>query len=231
MLIIVITDATPTARATITEQVDEVQEGTFVPPNKPPPTLKSLTNKRTHVTNHRYNRLIRFPKAGKNSSRIRSISGSESSAYYITPEHDNNDGVEYYGEFDEEHIETPYVDESESLIYTDSHYGAESDIYLQQQRKQQMFITSSSLELQADKEGTHARKAANTINATNQMVHSQHKYQNCVLRSKYDNAVLKPTSKKATIDTDSTPYYQEIIATRELGTEYTNAEILESTAV
>ena len=153
---------------------------------------------------------------------MRATSGSESSAYYIIPDHDKDDRIEYYGE---EHTEDPYLDESESLVYTDSHYGAESDIYLQQQRKEQAFVRSSSLELQSEEEGARARKAASTINAVN---HSQHNYQNCVPKGKYDNAVLSPTSEEITA---STPYYQEIVATRELKTEYTNADVLESTAV
>ena len=151
---------------------------------------------------------------------MKSTSGSESSAYYIIPDHDKVDGIVYYGE---EHTGDPYIDdETESLIYTDSHYGAESDIHLQQQRKQQEFVRSSSLGLESDEEGARARKAVNVVN------HSQHKYQNCVPKGKYDNAVLSPTSEEIT---DSTPYYQEIIATRELKTEYTSADILESTAM
>ena len=203
-----------------TEQGDE---GKFVPPNKPPPTLIS----RTLTTSHHYSRLIRSqPKTGKNSER--SASGSEHD--YI------DDGMEYYVEFDDERMENPYVDESESLVCTDARYGAESDFYFQQQqqkqRKQQSFVRSSSLELESDKEGTHTREAADTVNSTNLMVNSpQHAYQNWLPKSEYDNVRLKPTSKKSKRETGSTSYDQETTDTKELETVYANAEILENTAI
>ena len=206
-----------------TEQGDE---GKFVPPNKPPPTLLSCTL----TTSHHYSRLIRSrPKIGKNSER--SASGSELDY--------TDGGIEYYVEFDDERMENPYVDESESLVCTDARYGAESDFYLQQQqqqqqkqRKQQSFVRSSSLELESDKEGTHTREAADTVNSINPMVNSpQHVYQNWVPKSEYDNVRLKPTSKKAKHETWSTSYDQETTDARELETEYANAEILENTAI
>ena len=81
--------------------------------------------------------------------------------------------------------------------------------------------------MESDEEGKRAREAASTVHAVNQMAHSRHNYQNCVPKGRYDNAVLSSTSE----DADSTPYYQEIIATRELKTEYTSADILENTAL
>ena len=226
-------DIPPQTVNTYTEQVDDLQKGIFVPPNKPPPTLNSHTC--TTKSNHHYSRLIRSrPKAGKYRERPMSGSSEISPYYNITSEHDNyDDGIEYYVEFDEEHLDSPYVDESESLVCTDAQYSAESDLYFQQQqqqRKRQSFVRSSSLELESDKEGAHAREAVNTLNATNTVVNSPRcVYQNCTSKSEYDNAKLKPTLKKARRETGSTSYNHEIMGTRELGTEYTNAEILEST--
>jgi hypothetical protein len=213
------TDAIPAAN--ITTAVHDDLDSSLIPPSKPPPRLRGFTNNR--ATDHQYNRLKRStPDTCRNDSRERATTGSDSSAYYIIPDHDNDDRIAYYGEFNEELLDDPYVNESESLVYTDhdSHYGAESDIHLQQQRKQQAFVRSSSLELQSDEEGKHAREAASTVNAGNQVAHSRHNYQNC--------AVLSRTPEDVT---GSTPYYQEIIATRELKTEYTSADVLESTAL
>lgn len=210
------TDAIPPAN--ITTAVHDDLDSSLIPPSKPPPTLRGITNNR--ATDHQYNRLKRStPDTRRNNSRERATTaGSDSSAYYIIPEHDNDHRIAYYGEFNEELLDDPYVNESESLIYTDhdSHYGAESDIHLQQQA----FVRSSSLELQSDEEGKHAREAASKVNAGNQEARSQHNYQNC--------AVLSRTPEDVT---GSTPYYQEIIATRELKTEYTSADVLESTAL
>ena len=208
--------------------IHDQETALITPPNKPPPRLRGFTNNRRSTADQQYSRLNRStPKAGKSNSRGRAATDTEST-YYITPDHDNDDRVPFYGEFNEEHTKVPYIGESESQVYTDPHYGAESDIHLQQQRKQQAFVRSSSLELQSDEEGKCAREGASTINAVNQMARSQHKYQNCVPRGNYDNAVLSSTSEDVT---ESTPYYQEIIATRELKTDYTTANILESPAL
>lgn len=202
-------------------------EEIFVPPNKPPPTLISHT--RT-TTNHHYSRLIRSrPKTGRSSER--SAGGSELDY--------NEDEMEYYTEFDDEHMENPYVDESESLVYTDAHYSAESDFHLQQQqlqkqRKQQSFVRSTSLELESHNEGIHAytREAGNGM--IPKMARSpQHDnvYQNCIPQSVYDNARLRPTSKKAKSERGSASYNQEDTDNRELETEYSNAEMLEKAAI
>ena len=236
IIIIFILVDTPQIGNTYTEQVDNLQNhGTYVPPNKPPPILDSHVS--MTQSNHHYSRLIRSQKkAGKYRERPVSDGSVNSSIYYNnTPEYDNydDDGIEYYAEFNEEHMENPYVNENESLVYTDAQYGAESDFYLQKQRKKQSFVRSSSLELESDKEGARAREAANMMNATGTLsvVNSpRHVYQNCVPKSEYDNARLKPTIKTVNRATGSTSYNQEITGIRELGTEYTNAEILESTA-
>lgn len=236
------TTLTSTVQVTENTYTDESQEQPFAPPKGPPPTLQALdTNKHTRVSNHQYNRL-RFPKAGRKNHRAQSKSDSESSAYYIIPEHDrdDDDGVEYYTEFDEENMENPYVDESQSLIYTDSQYSTESDLYSQQQKKlqyTQSIVRSSSLELQSDDEDTRARQAARAMNNTGQMPHSPHNYQNCVPKHKYGNTAPSARKVKNNVDiendsrTTSTPYYQEIVATREFRTQYTAAEMLEESTV
>lgn len=78
--------------------------------------------------------------------------------------------------------------------------------------------------MQSDEEGKLVREAAITVNTGNQMARdrSRHNYQNC--------AVLSRTPKDVS-NTGTTPYYQEIVATRELKTEYTSADVLESTAL
>ena len=76
--------------------------------------------------------------------------------------------------------------------------------------------------MQSDEEDKLAREAASTANAGNQMARSRHNYQNC--------AVLSRTPEDVS-NIGSTPYYQEIVATRELKTEYTSADVLESTAL
>ena len=207
---------------TSTEQGDEE---IFVPPNKPPPTLFSHTHA---TTNHHYNCLIRSrPKTGHFSERSARGSGLDY----------DDDGIEYYTAFGHECMENPYVDESESLVYTDAHYSAESDLYLQQQlkqRKQQSLVRSSSLELELDEESTRtlSREEANTMNGTNLMGNSTgHMYQNCIPKSEYDNVRLKPTSRKVKHETKPTSYHQEAMDTRELETEYANAEIMENAAV
>ena len=81
--------------------------------------------------------------------------------------------------------------------------------------------------MQSDEEGHRAREAAGVLNAVNRVPHSQHNYENCVPQGKYDNAVLSHTPEDVT---ESTPYYQEIVATRELKTGYTSADMLENTS-
>ena len=215
-----------------TEQGDEE---TFVPPNKPPPTLFSHTHA---TTNHHYNRLVRSrPKTGHSSERSARGSGLDY----------DDDGIEYYTDFGHERMENPYVDASESLICTDAQYSAESDLHLQQQlkqRKQQSLVRSSSLELELAEESTCIlpREEASTMNGTNAMGNSAgHVYQNCIPKSEYHNVRLKPKSeydnvrlkstlRKAKCETRPTSYHQEAMDTRELETEYANAEILENTA-
>ena len=181
------------------------------------------------ISNHQYNRL-RFPKKRKNKSQAKQRSGSESSAYYITPEHDGDDGVEYYVDFDEEHLEQPYVDASESLLYTDSHYSTESDLHLQQQRNQKHFVTSSSLELPSENEDIHVQAAEMMNDTTRQQ---PHKYR--LPKSKNKTGVKSSSgNSKDRVDElreKSTPTYQEIIATTELVTEYTSAKTLEDSTV
>ena len=213
-----------------TEQGDEE---TFVPPNKLPPTLFSHTHT---TTNHHYNRLIRSrPKTGERSARGSGLDYDD-------------DGIEYYTDFGHERMENPCVDASESLICTDAQYSAESDLHLQQQlkqRKQQSLVRSSSLELELDEESILCilpREEASTMNGTNAMGNSAgHMYQNCIPKSEYDNVRLKPKSEydnvrlkstlgKAKCEMRPTSYHQEAMDTRELETEYANAEILENTA-
>ena len=163
-----------------------------------------------------------------NKSQLQPRSGSESSAYYITPEHNNSDEVEYYVDFDEENLDKPYVDESESLIYTDSQYSTESDLHLHQQIKQQSFVRSSSLELQLDKEDAHTQ-AALMMNGGSQLPNA---YQNCLPKNKKENGKVK--SNMAMLTTDEcfqTSLHQDVVITKELGTEYTNAEVLERSTV
>lgn len=160
------------------------------------------------------------------------------STYYITPEQLGDDGVEYYGELDSGNMDELYIqDESESFIYTDSHYGAESDYYLQleqqQQKRAHMFVTSSSLELQSDDDDTLTRKVTSTRNVTNRIVSMPFVYQNRSLEHHYDNTKLTPISRKPKNDADSAPpcdAYEEM-AGGELVTGYTNADILESTSI
>ena len=213
-----------------TEQGDEE---IFVPPNKPPPTLFSHTHA---TTNHHYNRLVRSrPTTGHSSERSARGSGLDY----------DDDGIEYYTDFGHERMENPYVDTSESLVCTDAQYSAESDLHLQQQRKQQSLVRSSSLELELDEESVCIlpREEASTMNGTNAMGNSAgHVYQNCIPKSEYDNVRLKPKSdseydnvrlkstlRKAKCETRPTSYHQEAMDTRELETEYANAEILENT--
>ena len=100
-----------------TEQGDEE---TFVPPNKPLPTLFSHTHT---TTNHHYNRLIKSrPKTGHCSERSARGSGLDY----------DDDEIEYYTAFGHECMESPCVDESENLVYTNTQYSARSDLYLQQ---------------------------------------------------------------------------------------------------
>ena len=83
-----------------------------------------------------------------------------------------------------------------------------------------------------DKESTCtlSREEVNTMNRP--MGNSTgHVYQNCLPKSEYDDVRLKPTSRKAKRETRPTSYHQETVDTRELETEYANAEILENAAV
>jgi hypothetical protein len=135
-------------------------------------------------------------------------------------------------------MENLYVDESESLVctVTDAQYSAESDLYLQQQlrqRKQQSLVRSSSLELELDEESKNTREETNAMNGANPMGNSPgHMYQNCIPKSEYDNVRLKPISRKTKCERASaTYYYHQDRSTRELETEYANAEILENTEI
>ena len=76
------------------------------------------------------------------------------------------------------------------------------------------------------------KKLTRTMNGTNPMGNSTgHVYQNCIQKSEYDNVRLKPTLRKAKHETRPTSYHQETMDTRELETEYANAEIMENAAV
>ena len=153
--------------------------------------------------------------ARKSKGETQQRSGSESSAYYITPEHNVDDGVEYYVDFDEDHLDHPYVDASESLFYTDSQYSTESDLHLQQQKKQKHFVTSSSLELQSENEDIHIQAAEMMNDTTSQQ---PRKYQNCLPKRK--NSESKKTK----------PSVGEV-SCQQLTTEYTNAEVLERSTI
>ena len=163
-----------------------------------------------------------------NESQLQPRSDSESSAYYITPEH-NSDEMEYYVDFDEENLDKPYVDESESLIYTDSQYSTESDLHLHKQKKQQSFVRSSSLELQLDKEDTHTQ-AAQMMRGSRQLPRRYLKI--CKTSRLNRNANYNPSSRN---DKSGVRNYhdnaalngEEIIPAGELNTSYTNAKALE----
>lgn len=147
-------------------------------------------------------------KAHQRSSR----SASESTAYYIIPEHasTNGPGAQYYVDFNEDN--GPYVDGSESLVYTDSQYSTESDLHLMQPEKEHGFVRSSSLDLKADK-----RARARDVGKGKE---KGYKYQNVSIKT-----------KNVSVDgNDTVGEDEETLGREDLGTVYHNADILEESA-